>query len=361
MGIKGFPQYINKNLNHLFETFGESRIKNSRVAIDIGGFMHKFTECMSYPTEYVDRFLAFTEDLRSLGVQFIYVFDGVVALSKADTLNERRRKREFANRVLDEKIAHFAKMEEKFTKLLAESIVQKIGFPVRLVQTLDEIRKSRLQIILRKNPVNRRFFYHLETVFCQKNIPYLVADQEAEKACAWLAQRGHVDIVISEDYDTLLCGAPVMLRRWRSDVGPPCTVSLHNLLESMGLSYTEFVTTCVLAGTDFAKPPTSYGFRKALQSVRETIRVDDFSAKSYDLSAKSYDLSAKSSPDILRKTFDRVYRSSYKTPGEGDQALASFEEARQLFSGEQFPFRRSLLILATVWLVSLLRRQNGVK
>lgn len=353
MGIKGFPQYINKNLNHLFETFGESRIKNSRVAIDIGGFMHKFTECMSYPTEYVDRFLAFTEELRSLGVQFIYVFDGVVALSKADTLNERRRKRELANRVLDEKIAHFVKMEEKFTKLLAESVMQKIGFPVRLVQTLDEIRRSRLQIILRKNPVNRRFFYHLESVFCQKHIPYLVADQEAEKACAWLAQKGHVDIVISEDYDTLLCGAPVMLRRWRSDVGPPCTVSLQNLLESMSLTYPEFVTTCVLAGTDFAKPPTSYGFRRALQSVRETVRGDDLSTKSYDLS--------KQSPDILRKTFDRVYRSSYRTPGEGDQALASFEEARQLFSGEQFPFRRSLLILATVWLVSLLGRQNGVK
>ena len=40
------------------------------------------------------------------------------------------------------------------------------------------------------------------------------ADGEAEKACAWLADTGIVDLVVTEDYDALVCGAPRVLRYW---------------------------------------------------------------------------------------------------------------------------------------------------
>jgi len=392
MGIKGFPQYLNKHFHFLFEAFSESSLKNARVAIDIGGYMHMFTEKMSYPTEYVDRFLAFTDELRRLGVKFVYVFDGIVAISKADTLNERRRKREITNRNIDAKIENLLGEERRYSALFAESMRSGIGSLLRLLRTLHCIRTERLELLSSKNPVNRRFFYVLEAVFSKHNVPYLVADMEAEKACAWLAVNGHVDIVISEDYDTLLCGAPVMLRRWRSDSNDPCTVSLAKLLGTMNLSYPDFVTTCVLAGTDFAKPPPSFGFRRAMWSVRETISArPQFSflpvpppgqgIATEPLSApfltnggngnggngndgNGNDGNGNGSPDaiggrfsgiaVLRQTFDRVYRGAYATPELADAALASFEVSYNIFTTTAFPFTRCLRIVCLVWLACIL-------
>ncbi|CAI7741682.1 unnamed protein product [Closterium sp. NIES-53] len=51
----------------------------------------------------------------------------------------------------------------------------------------------------------------------QCGVPYIIAPMEAEAQCAWLAQHGVVDAVVSDDCDALLFGAPTLWRHLFSD------------------------------------------------------------------------------------------------------------------------------------------------
>jgi len=338
MGIKGFPQFLGKHLVDQYIPIDECVIRKHRIAIDIGGFMHRFTENMHYPTEYVARFLEFARSLAAESIAFVFVFDGMVATCKSATLLERRAKRERSLARLDLKCREVLHQEQILLARLQNSLT--MGSPESTTIVLEKLHRSRLfrmRLLRKSNPVCRRFFYHLETVFAESKIRYVVSDGEAEKACAWLAQNGHVDLVVSDDYDTLVCGAPHMLCHWRQKkCFQPSVVTLVTVLSKLGLSYDEFVSVCVLAGSDFAKPPPQFAFKRALVSVRAAV--------------------ANKAENALTSAFDGFYRGAYPTTEAADSALGCFEQAKQHFIRPEFPFARSFLIFALVSVVHAIVR-----
>ena len=354
MGVHGLPKYLNKKFFHVFKPFNGS-LTNSRIAIDIGGFMHTFTEAMEYPTHYVDRFLAFAKQMKDMGVHFVFVFDGISEKLKSNTLFERRLKRERLERNIDRQVDCIARKERKVAleivriqrALLAESAPKSdTALDLLFSHTCEmhRFRWNRKAVLLRKNPVCRRFFYHLESVFAANKIPYLVADSEAEQACAWLAQRGHVDIILSEDYDTLVFGAPVMLRNWNNRGNGsrgmcPTVIRLDEILEALRLTYNQFIDVCVIAGTDFTSL-NSIGFKKALEKMRLLISLQN----------------PKIPPEghsVLQVYFNRFVKSSYSSDILAERDLQSLFAARKLFEIQKFPFSRSLLILSLLWITRL--------
>ena len=338
MGIKGLPKYISKL--ELCVKFNND-LKNCRIAIDIGGFMHRYTERMHYSTEYVDRFLAFAREMKLAGIDYVFIFDGMVDKLKSETLQQRRVKREHATRLLDKKIQQCECNEREFFQKLIYLSNQKyqqnnqIAF---VLEKLHQIRTIKINLIRRKNPVSRKFFYNLETIFSKNGIPYLVADQEAEKACSWLAQNGFTDFVVSDDFDTLVCGAPIMLRCWKQR--SCCTITLVEILQNLRLTYSDFVDACGLAGSDFAKPSSNSGFKKALRFIRlEILKKND------------------NEDDLLTRTFNRFYRQDYRTLEDQNKALALFRSAKKMFTEPSFPFARSVLIFALVWILIVIKRK----
>ena len=126
MGIKGLPKYISGL--ELCVKFNND-LKNCRIAIDIGGFMHRYTERMHYSTEYVDRFLAFAREMKHAGIEYVFIFDGMVDKLKSETLQQRRVKRDHATRLLDKKIQQCECNErEFFQKLINLSNQRNLNF-----------------------------------------------------------------------------------------------------------------------------------------------------------------------------------------------------------------------------------------
>ena len=337
MGIKGLPQYLSKNFPHLFVDLNMSDLRNSSIAIDTGIFMHRFTENMHYPLEYVDRFLNFARELTDAAVKYVFVFDGMTLVSKANTLRERRHKRDRNSQEIDRRVALAKDEEAALLSVLERSPPRSVA---ALLTQLHTVRTQKMRLFRKKNPVNRKFFYNLECVFAKAGIQYLVADQEAEMACAWLARKGYVDIVVSDDYDAIVCGSPLVLRRLKQ-CECPSVLNLRSLLGELGLNHSQFVDTCVLAGNDFAKPPMYYGFRRALQYVHATVGDADTTDE-----------------NLLEKTFKKYYSAAYGSRERGHEALESFVSARNIFSCTAFPFSRSLLIFSFIWILHLLLKRS---
>ena len=340
MGIKGLPQFLKQYFSDLFVPISEADILRSRIAIDTGVFMHRFTVNMHYPDEYIARFLQFAQMLRNLSADFIFIFDGKPCSAKGNALKSRRDKRARNLLFLQQKIKALETEEQQVFRVLVQqsTSTEKDGDSrtiAKLLANLQHLRSKRMLLLSRTIPINRGFFYRLQSIFARDNIPYLEADGEAEKACAWLADTGIVDLVVTEDYDALVCGAPRVLRYWHHHdrYCIPSVISLAPVLERLRLTYQQFVTVCVLAGSDFAQSPPYFGFRKALAFV-----------------------TSNTSNTTVRDIFDANYRHYYGSSDVADDARKAFEQAHLIFANTKFPFLRNLLgIVVATGIAAILR------
>jgi 5'-3' exonuclease len=336
MGIKGLPQFLKQHHADLFVPVAEATILQSRIAIDTGVFMHRFTVNMHYPDEYISRFLQFALMLRNLRVNYVFIFDGKPCSAKGQTLRNRREKRARNLVMLQQKIRNFEEEERGVFDLLQTSILKSTSTEKDgdFLARLQYLRSKRLVLMSRTIPINRGFFYRLQEIFSRENIPYIEADGEAEKACAWLSSSGLVDLVVTEDYDALVCGSPRVLRYWHhhDHYCVPSIITLQSVLERLGLTYEKFVTVCVLAGSDFAQSPPYIGFRRALSFVTSdpSGTVDD--------------------------VFAAHYQQFYETPELANSARKAFDVAHGIFANARFPFVRNLMGLFFANLVSFLLR-----
>jgi flap endonuclease-1 len=81
-------------------------------------------------------------------------------------------------------------------------------------------------------------------------------------------RRGDADYVASEDYDTLLFGAPRTLRGLTGS-GDPELMELDATLEHLDITWEQLVDVAILIGTDFNEGVAGMGPKTALDAVRE--------------------------------------------------------------------------------------------
>jgi 5'-3' exonuclease len=99
----------------------------------------------------------------------------------------------------------------------------------------------------------------------------LNAPGEAEKCLAHMQRSDIIDHIFTEDSDTLACGAHSYIKN--SGKLPTdhtgTLVELRPVLDTLNLTYDEFLTFCVLCGCDFAPKIAKVGPVKALKLVGE--------------------------------------------------------------------------------------------
>lgn len=105
------------------------------------------------------------------------------------------------------------------------------------------------------------------------DVPVVDAPAEGEAQAAWMASEGLVDGVGSEDYDTLLFGAPHTYRDLTSR-GSIEHMSLQATLETHQISHEQLVDVGILCGTDFNDGVSGFGPKTALKAIREHGRLD---------------------------------------------------------------------------------------
>jgi flap endonuclease-1 len=117
-------------------------------------------------------------------------------------------------------------------------------------------------------------------------IPWIQAPSEGEAQAAFLARRGDAWAAGSKDYDSLLFGAPRMVRflaiesteflpsQGRSRFQPPEVIDLAENLGHMGLTRAQLIDVAILVGTDFNEGVKGIGPKTAVKRIREWRSID---------------------------------------------------------------------------------------
>ncbi len=134
--------------------------------------------------------------------------------------------------------------------------------------------------------LTRSMVEEAKTLLGLLGIPWIQAPSEGEAQAAHLARRGEVWAAGSKDYDSLLFGAPRLVRflavassEFRPSVGrsrrvPPEVIDLDENLAKLALTREQLIDVAILIGTDFDEGVKGIGPKTAVKRVREWGSLD---------------------------------------------------------------------------------------
>jgi len=238
-------------------------LSGKAIAIDAYNALYQFLAIIRQPdgtplkdstgkiTSHLSGLLYRTSNLVEIGIKPIYVFDGVPPALKEVEIKRRMRAKEEAL-VRYEKALKEGKVEEARMYAQATS---------RLKDYMAEDSKRLLDLM---------------------GIPWVQAPSEGEAQAAHVVKRGHADYCASQDYDSLLFGAPRLVRNvtisGRRKLPSknvyieviPEVVELEQVLKEWGITYEQLVDIGILIGTDFnPEGIKGLGPKTALKMIKE--------------------------------------------------------------------------------------------
>jgi flap endonuclease-1 len=105
-------------------------------------------------------------------------------------------------------------------------------------------------------------------------VPYIEAGGSGEAYAAKLVSEGYADAVLTDDYDSLLFGAPLTLRQYSGD-GPAEAMPLQPTLEQHGITHEELVDIALLCGTDFNDGVSGIGPKRGVKKISSGKSVEE--------------------------------------------------------------------------------------
>nr|XP_027202155.1 flap endonuclease 1-A-like [Dermatophagoides pteronyssinus] len=243
MGIKNLSKFLNTNASNSVKNVPIKQFNCQKIGIDIATFLYallvsvrlnetnaNLTDNEGNVTSHISGILSKTVKLYELGLKPIYVFDGTPPELKNDELKNRSELKNKAHIELQQAIADEDKQKiEKFVK--------------RTVQ----VQKSHIEDI--------------KTLLNLMGVPYIQAKTEAEAECANLCKKKKVDVVFSEDSDTLCYSVPKLVRSINFSIPNPIGVEyrIDKILDELDLTMKQFIEFCMLCGCDYIANPPNVG------------------------------------------------------------------------------------------------------
>ncbi len=240
-----------------------SDLTGRSVAIDAYNALYQFLAIIRQPdgtplkdhsgrvTSHLSGLLYRTSNLVEMGIKAVYVFDGVPPTLKEVEIKRRARVKEEAlvkyERALQEGKVEEARMYAQMTS--------------RLKDYMAEDAKRLLKLL---------------------GVPWVQAPSEGEAQAAHMTKKGDTDYCASQDYDSLLFGAPRLIRNVtisgrrklpRKNVYVevvPEVVEVTRVLDELGVTHEQLVDIGILVGTDFnPEGVKGIGPKTALQLIKE--------------------------------------------------------------------------------------------
>lgn len=191
-----------------------------------------------------------TVNLLKEGIIPVYVFDGKMPEFKAETVEERMRIREEAR----------VKWEEALREGHIEEARRYAQASLTVTGSMVEDAKRILELM---------------------GVPVVQAPSEGEAQAAYMAAKGGVWAAASQDYDSLLFGAPKLVRNVTitgkrklpgknvyADVNPEL-IELRAVLEDNGITREQLILIGILVGTDYNPGGVKgIGVKRALELVK---------------------------------------------------------------------------------------------
>jgi flap endonuclease-1 len=236
MGVKNLNSLIEKYSQHGKKREHLSVFQGMTFAIDANVYLYKYLYGKS---NHIDGMFFMVNKFKKFEIKPIFIFDGKPPSEKMNTILYRRdTKYKLFERILElrSQLSTLDISSEKYTEL-QEEITQ---IEKRIVFVNIDIIKSTKQLL------------------DYMGIPYIEANAEAEHICSKLSQLGIVDAVVSEDMDTIACGANIVIRNFSNRDDSVDVYYLKHILDDMNLNYNSFIDMCILLGNDYIQRIRGY-------------------------------------------------------------------------------------------------------
>ncbi|MGB9176325.1 MAG: flap endonuclease-1 [Methanoregula sp.] len=230
------------------------------AAIDANNALYQFLTIIRQPdgTPLMDRRGRVTSHLSGIlfraasfmekGIKPVFVFDGKPAVLKQATIDERRKVRNEAG----------AKWKEAVERGDEEEAYKQARSATRVDDTIIATSKELLGLM---------------------GIPVVQAPGEGEAQASYMVAKGDARYVVSQDYDTLLFGAPLLVRnltvsgkrkiRGRQITVNPERIVLADTLAGLRLTREQLIEVGILVGTDFNPGVEGVGAKTGLKIVQK--------------------------------------------------------------------------------------------
>ncbi len=185
------------------------------------------------------------------GLRPIYVFDGKPPELKFQTIEKRKEAKEEAReKYIDAKVRGDFKEAKKYSQMTSSLKGEMVNSSKELLESMG--------------------------------VPYVEAPSEGESQAAYIVLKGDADFSASQDYDSILFGAPSLVRNLTIsgkrkvpgkelfvDVVPEI-INNENVLNSLNLSREQLIQVAILIGTDYNPGGIKgIGPKKAIEIVKE--------------------------------------------------------------------------------------------
>jgi 5'-3' exonuclease len=287
MGIKNLNSFLKKHCPSVFKHVELSSYKGKTLAIDISLYLFKYKAL--YAEKWLNAFVNLICVLKRNGIDCIFVYDNGAPPEKKEEQDSRRSQRDKLRakiEQLEKDISNYEK-NEVMTDLLRQIsekgdkekkrllLNHKSGINIKYVKGyLNKIKRQCISI-------SEEDFEVTKALFDVMSIPYVMAREEAEAYCANLCVNGLIYGVVSEDTDVLTYNTPVFVTNL--DVGKEECIELriHDILEALSLTYSQFRDLCIMFGTDYNKNIKGVGPETTYKLITEYKSIDNLPEK-YD-------------------------------------------------------------------------------
>ena len=243
-------------------------LKDSVIVIDAHNVLHQFLASIRQRdgtplknskgeiTSHLSGLFHRTANLVEARIRPVYVFDGEPHPLKAKTLEERRKRKEQAEKEWKEAL-------EAGDLIKARTKAQQTS---RLTDEMIQQSKDLLDAL---------------------SIPYIQAPSEGESQASYMVKKGDAYAVGSQDFDCLLVGSPKLVRNLTS-AGKrklpgkeayvkvyPKLIRLQPNLKSMGITQKQLVDMAILIGTDYNDGIKGIGPKKSLSMIKKAGNVEN--------------------------------------------------------------------------------------
>ncbi|MDR0779047.1 MAG: flap endonuclease-1 [Methanomassiliicoccaceae archaeon] len=236
-------------------------LKGKTAAIDAYNTIYQFLSIIRQPdgspltdsqgrvTSHLSGILYRTANLIEAGISPSFVFDGVPHDLKMDTIMERRAKREKAEKEWEDAVEE-GDIKKAFSKAQQTS---------KMTKEIKETSRSLLAYL---------------------GMPVIDAPSDGEAQAAYMSRKGDVWAAASQDFDSILFGAPVLVRNMTitgrrkmpgKDQYKDVKIELiecDRFLSELGVTREQLVDVCILMGTDFNPGISGIGPKKGLKLIK---------------------------------------------------------------------------------------------
>jgi flap endonuclease-1 len=220
-------------------------------------------------TSHLSGLLYRTANLIESRIKPVYVFDGEPHPLKAKTIEERRERKELA--------------EKQWKEALEKGDIEKARVKAQQTSRVtDEIIEQSKEL--------------LDAL----GIPHIQAPSEGESQASYMVKKGKAYAVGSQDFDCLLFGSPLLIRNLTSSSRRklpgkkayvkinPELIRLKPNLKSLGIAQKQLVDIAILVGTDFNDGIKGIGPKKGYNLIKKNGNVENALATVGESSAPTF-------------------------------------------------------------------------